>query len=351
MNSNITFTQPQVCCVSDIHIGVHQNGTLWHEIAVSWAQWLRDELRKNKIHDIIICGDLFHYRDEIAVNTIQVTTQILEMWQEFNIVVLVGNHDAYYKDRSDVNSLSILRGWTNITVIDKLTQITSYDRDLLFCPWGTKKSELTKNDIIFGHFEIESFKLNHFKVCTEGIKSKDLLAKTDLVITGHFHHREEREYKNGKILYLGNPFEMDFGDINTIKGYYLLNLSDKKFNFIENKSSPKHHKIFLSNLAKDTTITKATRSKIKNNIVRFIVDKNIMSDEADFVIQKLLQSKPKAFNVDYAINFNKFSDGAEQFDMSGFDIVTAIHEFVDLLEIDNKQDVVNHTIELYKNCK
>lgn len=351
MSKNFAFTQPRVCCVSDIHIGVHQNGVLWHDIAIQWAQWLRDELKKNNIQDIIICGDLFHYRDEIAVNTIQVTTQILEMWQQFNIIVLVGNHDAYYKDRSDVNSLSILKGWSNITVVDRLTQLTAFDRDLLFCPWGTKKEELTKNDIIFGHFEVESFKLNHFKVCTEGIKSKDLLSKTDLVITGHFHHREEREYKNGKILYLGNPFEMDFGDINTIKGYYLLDIPGKTYTFVENKISPKHHKIFLSELAKAGTITKTVKSRIKNNIVRFVVDRNIMSDEADFVIQRLLQSKPKTFNVDYAINFNKFSDGAEQFDLSGFDIVTAINEFVDLLEVDNKHEVADHTIELYKKCK
>lgn len=351
MVKEINFTQSRVCCVSDIHIGIHQNNALWHEIAVDWARWLRDELKHHDIKDMIICGDLFHYRDEIAVNTIQVTTQILEMWQEFNIVVLVGNHDAYYKDRSDVNSLSILRGWSNITVIDKLTQAVAYDRHLLFCPWGTRKEELSKNDIIFGHFEIESFKLNHFKVCTEGIKTKSLLSKTDLVITGHFHHREERNYKNGTILYLGNPYQMDFGDANTSKGYYLLDLKTKEYTYHENKLSPCHNKVFLSKLTTDGCINDATVDSITNNIVKFIIDKNILPDEADYIIQKLLNYKPRTFNVDYAINFNKFSDGAEQFDMSGFDITTAITEFVELLDVDNKLDVTDHTIELYKRCK
>ena len=76
-----------------------------------------------------------------------------------------------------------------------------------------------------------------------------------------------------------------------------------------------------------------------------------MSDEADFVIQKLIQYNPKTFNVDYAINFNKFNDNADEYDMSGFDIETAIEEFVTLLQIENKDDVISHTVELYKKCK
>lgn len=351
MSKNFAFTQPRVCCISDIHIGVHQNGSMWHEIAVEWACWLKDELVKNNIHDIIICGDLFHYRDEIAVNTIQVTTDILESWKQFNIIVLVGNHDAYYKDRADVNSLSILRGWTNITVVEKLTQHEQYNKTFLFCPWGTKNTELSKNDIIFGHFEIESFKMNHFKVCTEGIKSKDLLNKTDLVITGHFHHRDERVYKSGVVLYLGNPFQMDFGDANTTKGYYLLDLEHNKYEFHENTLSPTHNKIKLSELTSIGTIDDSIKKRIKNNITKFVVDKNIMSDEADYVMQRLIKYKPKTFTVDYAINFNKFNDESADCDLSGFDITTAIDEFVTMLEIDNKQQVTEHTIDLYKRCK
>jgi DNA repair exonuclease SbcCD nuclease subunit len=345
------FRSNKVCCISDIHIGVHQNSSLWHYIVIDWSRWLRSELKKNKIKDIIICGDLFHYRDEIAVNTIQVTTDILAEWRDFNIIVLVGNHDSYYKDRADVNSLSILKGWSNITVVDRLTQFTAFDRDLLFCPWGTKSEEITKNDIIFGHFEIESFKMNHFKVCTEGIKTSDLLRKTDLVITGHFHHREERKHKAGTILYLGNPYQMDFGDVNTIKGYYLLDIKDKAYTFTENKLSPKHIKVKLSELAARGTIDKEFQQKIKNNIVKFIVDKNIMSDEADFIIQKLVKHSPRTFNVDYAINFNKFSDADTSCDLSGVDVSTAIEEFVDLLEIENKSDIVEYTLDLYKRCK
>ena len=73
MNSAEVFlSDTKVCCISDVHIGIHQNSNQWHEITLNWAQWLRAELQQKGIHDIIISGDFFHYRDEIAVNTIGV---------------------------------------------------------------------------------------------------------------------------------------------------------------------------------------------------------------------------------------------------------------------------------------
>ncbi len=84
---------------------------------------------------------------------------------------------------------------------------------------------------MFGHFEIQSFKMNQYKVCTEGIKSRDLLKHSPLVITGHFHLRDERKYRDGTILYLGNPFQMDFGDVDSSKGYYILDIKNSDYKF------------------------------------------------------------------------------------------------------------------------
>jgi hypothetical protein len=39
----------------------------------------------------------------------------------------------------------------------------------------------------------------------------------------------------------------------------------------------------------------------------------------------------------------------DEYDLSGIDMEKAISEFVDLLDIKNKEDVVKHTINLYKN--
>jgi len=346
------FNKSRVCCISDIHVGVHQNNALWHDITLGWAAWLKRELQEKNIKDIVISGDLFHYRDEIAVNTMQVVTKILNMWKNFNIVLLVGNHDSYYKDRVDVNSLSILSGWSNITVFDRAEMIHAFNRKLLFCPWGTRVEEMQPCDIMFGHFEIESFKMNQYKVCTEGVRSKDLLKNAPLVITGHFHLRDERKYKNGTVLYLGNPFQMDFGDVDGTKGYYLLDIKTSSYDFYENKLSPKHKKIYLSKLVKYPGITDDVKRMFSNNIVKFIVDKHISPDEIDLLLTKFSELDPISINTDYEINFNKFGiDEQNEVDISGIDIAEAIEEFINMLDVENKSELISETLELYNKSK
>tara|TARA_R110002074_G_scaffold392046_1_gene577252 strand:+ start:495 stop:1538 length:1044 start_codon:yes stop_codon:yes gene_type:complete len=344
-------SHPKICCISDIHVGVHQNSNQWHTIALDWAAWLRDDLESKGVKDIVISGDFFHYRDEIAVNTIHFATEVLNLWKDFNIIMLVGNHDAYYKDRSDVNSLSILAGWDNIRIISEIETHKILDKQVTFCPWGCNVPDIPKSDIIFGHFEIQNFKQNSFKICSTGIKSGDILDKSSLIISGHFHLRDERIYDNGRILYLGNPFQMDFGDIDSTKGYYILDINTLQYDFTENVLSPQHKKIYLSELVTAGKITKRTKDQFNNNFIRFIVDKNVSPDEIDLILQKLYTLNPLSINVDYAANFNKYKlDESIIHDFSGIDIETAINEFVNIIDMENKKEVIDYTIDLYRKC-
>ena len=350
-SQDIFLNKTKVCCISDIHVGVHQNSTQWHNIILEWSKWLAGELQKKEIKDIIISGDFFHYRDEIAVNTIHFVTSILNQWRDFNIIILVGNHDAWYKDRSDINSLSILSGWENIKVISDLTNVTLFGKDVAFCPWGTKCQDIPDSDVIFGHFEITTFKQNSFKICSEGIQSQSLLDKTDLVISGHFHLREERQYDEGTILYLGSPYEMNFGDAESIKGYYILDFNTLTFDFTENSLSPKHKKILLSDLVKVGRITKTVKEWFSNNFVKLIVDKNVAPDDMDTILRKLSSLNAKSINVDYSLNFNKYQlDEDSRHDFTGIEVKTAIEEFISLLEIDNKKEVTDYTLEVFDRC-
>jgi DNA repair exonuclease SbcCD nuclease subunit len=341
----------QICCISDIHVGVHQNSNQWHDITLNWATWLREELRAKNIKDIVISGDFFHYRDEIAVNTIHFATQVLSLWKDFNIIMVVGNHDAYYKDRCDVNSLSILDGWSNITVISALTTSDIFGKTVTFCPWGCDIDDMPKSDVVFGHFEIQNFKQNSFKICSTGIRSADLLQKCGLIISGHFHIRDERIYDAGRILYLGNPFQMDFGDIDSDKGYYILDFNTLQYEFTENTLSPRHKKIYLSELVRQGTITEKVKQEFSNNFIKFIVDKNVSPDEIDIILQKFYTLNPLSINVDYAANFNKYKlDESIIHDFSGIDVEVAIKEFVNLIDMKNKKEVIDYTIDLYRKC-
>ena len=348
---HIYFKQNKICCISDIHLGVHQNNSNWHKVLLDWANWLNKELQSHTIKDIMICGDLFHYRDEIAVNSLHIANEFFDILRSYNIVMITGNHDCYYKDNSLVNSLSILKGRPNVRIIDKPETVNMFGKQITFCPWGTKINELEKSDLIFGHFELVDFKMNNFKVCDHGDTPEDILKKGNKIITGHFHLREHRKFKNGEILYLGNPFQMDFGDAGSTKGWYELDFLSLKTTFHENNISPQHIKLPLSELIKYDGITDELKELVKGNIVKLIIDKNIEPEDTDIINYRLNQEKPFIYNVDYAINYNKFSQDELDYEYSGVDYETAITDFVDMLDIQNKKEVIQYTISLYKECK
>jgi DNA repair exonuclease SbcCD nuclease subunit len=194
--------------------------------------------------------------------------------------------------------------------------------------------------------------MNTYKLCEEGFKSKDLLEYAPLVISGHFHLREERVYEKGKILYVGCPFELDFGDVQSTKGYYILDLDNLKYTFYENTISPKHQKLVLSNLIKIDDFNEHAPKLLSNNIVRLIVDKKIDTKDLESLSLKLNGYYPLSMEFDQTYNFSLFDDTSiDGVDLSGIDMHSAITDFVNMLDIQNKKDVIEYTISLYNSCK
>ena len=340
--------QNKVAIFSDIHLGVHQNSDFWLGVANQWSDWYIEELQSKGIKDIIFCGDFFHYRDEISVKTLNFSKDFLDKFEDFNITMITGNHDAWYKDTSEINSLSILKGYKNITVYDKLTQCTINGKKVTFCPWGTQLKDIPKSDLVFGHFELENFQMNSYKVCDHGDSPETLADKAPLIFSGHFHLRANKQFNNSEIVYVGNPYQMDFGDAGQTKGYYTLDLENLSYDFYENNVTPNHIKLFLSKIIVQKDPEKYFREQVTNNIIKFIVDKNVNSEHMDLLVTKLSSYKPCDIRIDYDANYNKVQFAEENdFDLSGIDMIEAITEFINMLDIDNKSEVAKYTTELY----
>tara|TARA_R110001599_G_scaffold101915_2_gene260428 strand:+ start:342 stop:1397 length:1056 start_codon:yes stop_codon:yes gene_type:complete len=347
-----TIKKPKVAIFSDLHLGVHSNSSDWHNYAVEWALWFRDECRAKGIKDLIFAGDWHHNRSEISVNTLQISADILDILSEFNLIAITGNHDIYYKHRTDVNSLSIFKSRKNVTVLEKYEIVEAFDKKISFCPWNTATKDIEESDLIVGHFEIETFKMNTYKTCEEGVKVKDLLKKSELVISGHFHTRHEKKFGAGTILYVGNPFQMDFGDAGNQKGYHILDLDTMEYEFFANNISPNYNKISLSELVEAGEITSFIRSRFTNNIVKVKIDMNISQEDMDILQRVLANLKPEVLTYDYDINFNRILDSKEDIeDLSGVDIEQAIEEFINSLEPSNKKSIIDYTLGLYESCK
>jgi len=340
----------RVAVFSDLHLGVHNDSSQWHTIALDWCKWFVSQLKQQNISDVIFCGDWYHNRSEISVDTLTLSAEIFELLSEFNLTIITGNHDQYFKHRTDVHSLNIVKGKQNVNVIDKPFSLKRFDKTLTFLPWGFSHTELPDGDVCFGHLEIESFKMNSMKMCEDGMKASDLLKKFNLVISGHFHTRHQRQFGAGTILYVGNPFEMDFGDCENDKGYYILDLNDLSYTFHCNSLSPRYKKLTLSELVETGTITDRIKACIANNFVKLKIDKNISQDDITVLQTILNQLKPNTLLIDYDITCNKIITDTTSYDFSGIDITQAIEEFVNLLDIDDKKSILEHTLNLYNKC-
>jgi DNA repair exonuclease SbcCD nuclease subunit len=342
----LNLSGKKIACISDIHLGVHQDSQQWHAINMKFVRWLDETLKLKNINDIIIAGDIFHNRHEIGVNTLNLASEFFNVLKDYNIVAITGNHDCYYRDKSDVNSISILNK-ENMQVFSELRVFNYRNKTICFCPWGVSLDQIPKCDILIGHFEILNFKMNHHKVCDHGFETESILDKAGLVISGHFHYREHRKYSNGRsILYLGSPFELDFGDRDQTKGISILDFETNEIEFIENTLTPKHIKLSLSSLleGKITNI----QSLVQGNIVSLNVDTKMKSDSIDTLTTRLLQFKPLQFRTEYNF-FDTDNALDEEIDQLSIDVETAFHEFINLLSTDvDKNMIINKCLEIYK---
>tara|TARA_R100000315_G_C5228904_1_gene139852 strand:+ start:979 stop:2022 length:1044 start_codon:yes stop_codon:yes gene_type:complete len=338
----------KIAFFTDLHIGVHQNSEKWYDVAYEWAKWFTSDLKSKNIKKVIFGGDLFHYRDEISVKTLYFSNKILKLFEDFDLLMITGNHDSYYKENSSVHSLSIFNNQNNISIFDEPTVYDLFGKKIGFCPWGTELNDIPNDcDLIVGHFELQNFRFNSFKTCEDGIQSSEILKKSKLIFSGHFHKRQHRYYDNGKIIYAGNPFEMDFNDINDPKGYYILdfNNTDITYDFFQNNVSPVHVKVNLSELEKLKDFAKEKGwSKLA---IKIVIDKDIKSNILDKIISSINFEGPFSLTTDYLHKFNIGDNITISNDFGDLNIKQCIVEYIDSLDVENKIEVTNKTISLY----
>jgi DNA repair exonuclease SbcCD nuclease subunit len=345
--------KPKIAVTSDIHLGVHVASPKWHKITLEVAEWIRNVLIEHNITDLIILGDVLHNRYEVSVTTLHVLPKFFNTLNEFNVIIPVGNHDCHFNTRTDVNSVATLKEWDNITILDEITTINAFDNKLTFYPWNLSLKQLETSDIIFGHFEINTFEMSRKRLCNTGINVDDLINAAKLVLSGHFHNTQIRNYNDCTIVYTGSPYEQSWGEANHSKGIYLIDIETKEYEFIENTTSPKHKRIKLSEMLTEDGITEEIKNDFRGNIVKFIIDTEISYPVLDKLTKKLAALKPVELSTEKELVYSEaVRDEVKKINLDdAVDIQNGIIEFVDLLEIDNNDKVTKYLLDVYNRVE
>ena len=340
------FNNNTIGVIADIHLGVYQDSPLWHSLALDFARWAAKTYKALGIKDIVISGDIFHNRERVSVNTIHAASDFFKILEDFNIIAIAGNHDAFYRDRSDVSSISILKGWNNIHVVLDTEIMEHNGKKIALVPWGADISKIEPCDIMFGHFEIASFSIARDQICTHGESANNLLNIAPLVMTGHFHMAETRKYEKGRIIYVGSPMELNWGEAYTPKYIWLLDVDEAKPKAIENKFSPKHYKLKASQIYQKLDEFK---SDIAGNFINVQVDQEMPITEVELLRAKISALKPLELRMDYQINNEIVLDELEDYDFNPVNIEKACQEVVDKLTEDpsKRKKVLNMLLDIY----
>lgn len=340
------FNHPVIGVIADIHLGVYQDSPLWHDLALNFAKWAAKTYKALGVKDIVISGDIFHNREKVSVNTIHAASDFFKILEDFNIIAIAGNHDVFYRDRSDVSSISILKGWNNIHVVLETETMEFGNKKITFVPWGADISKIEPCDIMFGHFEIATFSIARDQICTHGESATNLLNIAPLVMTGHFHMAEMRKYEKGRIIYVGSPMELNWGEAYTPKYIWTLDLNESKPKAVENKFSPKHFKLKSSQIYSNLESFKST---ITNNFINVQIDQEMPISDVELLQTKISAFSPLELRIDYQANNEIILDEFKNYDFSAINIEKSFQEIVDNLHEnqDKKKKVLDTLLDIY----
>lgn len=287
----------KICLLGDTHIGARNDNQHFHaHFERFYNEVFFPYLRENNILHVVQLGDLFDRRKYINFQSLKLGRQYLfdKLNQDFTTWALVGNHDTYYKNTNEVNSLELLlNGYSNINVINKPTEIDFEDKKFLLVPWICQDNEkecldaITTTDahVVVGHFEITGFEMYRGAVCDEGL-DVSIFRRLPTVFSGHFHHKST----NKNIHYLGTPYEITWSDYGDIKGFHVYDTDTEELTFVQNPFTM-FHKILYDDTDKTMEQTMSIDTEqYRGCIVKVIVRSKNNPAWFDMLIDKLEKS-------------------------------------------------------------
>jgi DNA repair exonuclease SbcCD nuclease subunit len=197
---------------TDIHFGLKNNSQLHNEDCLAFVKWATSLAKEQGCETAFFLGDWHNHRASINIVTLNYSLRALEHLNDnFDRVYFIpGNHDLYYRDRRDIQSVEWAKHLPNIVICNDWL----HSGNVIVAPWlvGDDHKRIPKlsAQYMFGHFELPHFKMNAMvEMPDHGELNADHFGGFDRVFSGHFHLRQQRRNVN----YIGNCFPHNFADV------------------------------------------------------------------------------------------------------------------------------------------
>ena len=257
--------------ITDTHYNFRKANKPFHEyFAKFYDEIFFPTLKKNKIKTVIHLGDAFDSRKGVDYWALDWAKEnVYDKFQDLGITVynIVGNHDAYYKNSNEINSIdTLLQQYYNVVRVSKPTEYIIEGMKTVLLPWICTDNEKetfelleeTEAKVVFGHLELNGFTVYPGQYQQEGLDKK-VFQKFDRVYSGHYHTRSD----DGKIFYLGNPYQMFWNDVNDKRGFHIFDTDDYKLDYYQNPHTMFERVYYENNNPKDFDASYLTDKMVK----------------------------------------------------------------------------------------
>jgi len=280
----------KVAIITDTHYGARKGSKHLHDyFELFYNNIFFPALEEHQITTVVHMGDIFDSRKAIDLQSLEWAKRVVfEPLKKYKVHLAIGNHDCYYKNTNNVNSPQLLlKSYPNIKTYSEPIEIKLDKLKVLFLPWINSEnfnaaSELIKSTeakIAMGHLELNGFRATRGHLMETGMDI-DIFNKFEKVFSGHFHTRSN----DGKIFYLGNPYEMFWNDVNDPRGFTIFDTETLTHTPVNNP-----YKLFYNIYYEDTNYKLFDAREYENKIVKVIVRHKSSVKDFEKFIDKLYQ--------------------------------------------------------------
>ena len=341
----------KIALITDTHFGARNDSIPFNDYFYKfYDNVFFPEIDKRGINTIIHLGDTMDRRKFVSYKIANdFRTRFIQPIVDRNIDthIMIGNHDTFYKNTNTINSVAELIGnrHDNIKFYEENCTVNFGNTPIFFCPWINSENygstlkgiQQTDAEVCMGHLEINGFEMHkgHF---SENGHAKEIFKKFDTVFSGHFHKKSD----DGKIYYLGAPYQITWSDDNCPKGFHIFDTVDRTLERIVNPYTI-YEKIYYDDTNKD--YSKEDVSQYVDKFIKLVVVNKKDLYQFDMFTDRLLQEQTHEVKIveDFSdLDAQNVSDDIAE---NPQDTTTLLEKYIDELDVDLDKKRLKNTMK------
>lgn len=229
--------------ITDIHFCIRNGSPYYAErYRLFFENIFFPYIDKHNIKTILCLGDTFEDRKNLNILGLKAAREMFfdeALKRDIKIISILGNHDLFFRNTNEVNSMDIIESsYKNVYIVNEYEEFKFGNKIFGMMSWvnnenldrNLERIKSTSNaDFLLMHAEIVGFEMTKGNVADKGFE-QSLFGRFELVLSGHFHIKN----KIGHIYYIGNPFQTNWDDYNSDRGFHVYDHDTNTFEFIKN---------------------------------------------------------------------------------------------------------------------